>query len=72
MIHHNQLDKLKRIIKLRATELYVVGDNPESSTDSRSFGWISRDLVIGVMVWPRRSSGLDASEPVDTKGDANH
>lgn len=37
---------------LRARSGYVVlGDNPEASTDSRSFGAVPRSLLLGRCVW---------------------
>ena len=71
LIRHNELDKIKRLVQLRGDELFVVGDNPNASTDSRAFGWLPRESVLGVMVWPRRGLRLDAAEAVDTKGDTN-
>lgn len=34
-------------------ELYLVGDNPSGSVDSRQFGWVSSDYIIGKIsfVW---------------------
>jgi signal peptidase I len=39
-------------VKLRSDEYYVLGDNRSSSLDSRSFGPVNRDYVIG-RVWLR-------------------
>lgn len=33
--------------------VYVVGDNAQASTDSRSFGWLQPDEVIAKVIWPR-------------------
>jgi signal peptidase I len=38
---------IKRIVAADADGWFVAGDNPEASTDSRTFGAISRDAVIG-------------------------
>ncbi len=45
----------KLTLKLSENEYYVIGDNRQSSLDSRSFGPITRDKIIGrafVVVWP--------------------
>jgi phage repressor protein C with HTH and peptisase S24 domain len=33
--------------------VYVVGDNAQASTDSRSFGWLQPEEVIAKVIWPR-------------------
>jgi len=55
IIQHNGLEKIKRIEAVVGDELYVLGDNPVQSTDSRAFGWLSTDVVIGRVIWPRTS-----------------
>lgn len=48
-------DSDRLILKLDKDEYYVVGDNRQSSLDSRSFGPIKRKTIIGrafVKVWP--------------------
>jgi len=39
-------------VKLRSDEYYVMGDNRSSSLDSRSFGPVNRDYIVG-RVWLR-------------------
>ncbi len=42
---------LKRINKKNATgKFFLIGDNLDESSDSRSFGFISQDLIIGKVV----------------------
>ncbi len=48
------LEKIKRIAKHDGNRIYIVGDNPSSSTDSRDFGWIEKDAVIAKVIWSRR------------------
>ena len=45
----------KLTLKLSENEYYVIGDNRQSSLDSRSFGPITREKILGrafVVVWP--------------------
>lgn len=53
IIRHDGLEKVKRIHAMQGGSIDVRGDNPSSSTDSRSFGFVSQDNVLGVVVWPR-------------------
>jgi nickel-type superoxide dismutase maturation protease len=53
MIFHDGIEKIKRVARLDAGRVYVLGDNPHASTDSREFGWIGAELVVGKVLWPR-------------------
>lgn len=33
--------------------VFVLGDNAQASTDSRTFGWLEPEEVIAKVVWPR-------------------
>lgn len=50
---HEGREKIKRIEDIRDREVYLVGDHPESSTDSRHFGWIPIEDVLVRIVWPK-------------------
>ncbi len=47
--HPIQTDLLtvKRLASVRDDQLFVVGDNPDASTDSRSYGSVPVALVLG-------------------------
>jgi signal peptidase I len=48
-------DAASEEITLGSNEYYVLGDNPNKSSDSRDFGPVTRDLIIGVadpIYWP--------------------
>lgn len=42
---------IKRIKKISDKKYYVLGDNPDDSRDSRSFGWITKKDIIGKVVY---------------------
>lgn len=41
---------LKRIAKEKKGKFFVSGDNPRDSTDSRTFGTVERNQVIGKVI----------------------
>lgn len=51
MARHNGLDKIKRIRIVRGQRLWLEGDNPAFSTDSRHFGWLPKRQILGVMIY---------------------
>jgi phage repressor protein C with HTH and peptisase S24 domain len=53
VIHQDGLEKIKRIQKIQAGRIFVVGDNTKHSIDSRSFGWLPISSVVGKVIWPR-------------------
>lgn len=38
IIEHDRKEKIKRVLEVTHTTVFVVGDNPAESTDSRHFG----------------------------------
>ena len=48
---------VKRVARIDAVRgIWVEGDNPEASTDSRDFGWIAPESIAGRVVaryWPK-------------------
>lgn len=56
IISHNGSEKIKRIREIRFGRVFVLGDNPAESTDSRSFGALPVAAVQARVIWPRRSS----------------
>ena len=53
IVFHQGLEKIKRVTRQTADQLFVEGDNAAKSTDSRHFGWLSRTSVVARVVWPR-------------------
>jgi len=41
---------IKRIAKINKNKFFVVGDNKEESTDSRNFGWIFKQNIVGKII----------------------
>lgn len=44
-------DMVKRVEKIRHSEIFCQGDNEKESTDSRHFGWIKRKEIIGKVIF---------------------
>lgn len=63
---HEGKEKIKRISEIKNGELYVLGDHPEASKDSRQFGWIQSSTVEGKLFWPHapksRAENVSAAE----------
>jgi phage repressor protein C with HTH and peptisase S24 domain len=56
VIRHAGLEKIKRISQIDPLRgVFVVGDNLQASTDSRSFGWLDFDEIVGRVIWPRNT-----------------
>lgn len=47
---HNKLELIKRVDQLEQDQVYLLGDNPEESVDSREYGWLPVTSVIGVVI----------------------
>jgi len=47
----NAMLLVKRVVRTFRSGIEVWGDNPESSTDSRSFGLVPHRRVVGVVVY---------------------
>jgi phage repressor protein C with HTH and peptisase S24 domain len=53
VFRHEGLEKIKRIHSIKDDYVYLVGDNPDTSTDSRAFGWLHITTVIAKVRWPK-------------------
>lgn len=46
-------EKIKRISEIKDGEIFLLGDHPETSTDSRQFGWLPIESAKAKIIWPR-------------------
>ena len=53
VIWHNGVEKLERIRAVQGSRFEVRADNPSHATDSRQFGLIEKQAILGKVVWPR-------------------
>jgi len=54
VVARSGLEMVKRIHAINPVKgVYIMGDNQAESTDSRNFGWLDPDEVIGRVMWPR-------------------
>ncbi len=60
IIHHDGLEKVKRVHAVEGDRLFVLGDNSPESTDSRHFGWLPLDSVQAKVIWPKYRAGEEA------------
>lgn len=50
VLRHQGREMLKRVASVNTHHMFVVGDNPQASTDSRQWGWLPRSHVLGVVL----------------------
>lgn len=53
IVRHDNLEKIKRVRVVDNGRVFIVGDNNRGSIDSRVFGWLPEESVIGKVIWPR-------------------
>lgn len=52
---------VKRLVDTRADQVWLSGDNIKASDDSRKFGWIEKNKIIGKVLfryWPKFKSNF--------------
>lgn len=54
IVRHDGLEKIKRIKRREGGLVYLLGDNPAGSTDSRNFGWLPTKDIVAKVIWPVR------------------
>lgn len=42
---------IKRISQVKDNKYFVVGDNKKNSLDSRKFGWVAKEQILGKMIF---------------------
>lgn len=53
VVKKNDKEIVKRIRQMSSDRgIFVQGDNEKESTDSRSFGSVKKEQIIGKVIWP--------------------
>lgn len=60
IVKHHKVEVLKRVHELKDDQAYLLGDNPEESTDSRHYGWLPIDRIVAVVLGASRGQ-VDAA-----------
>jgi type IV secretory pathway protease TraF len=47
------IEKIKRVDKIDGRKVFLLGDNPNSSKDSRHFGWLPSSRILASVIWPK-------------------
>ncbi|HET9412290.1 MAG TPA: S26 family signal peptidase [Candidatus Saccharimonadales bacterium] len=50
IVKHHQVELIKRVDKIDQDRVFLLGDNPEESTDSRHYGWLPLSAIRGVVL----------------------
>jgi nickel-type superoxide dismutase maturation protease len=50
IVRHHQLELIKRISQIEGDRVYLLGDNPIESTDSREYGWLPTASIMGIVL----------------------
>jgi len=51
--HIDSREVIKRIYRVENGRVFLQGDNPEQSTDSRDYGSVVDTMIVGTVIWPR-------------------
>ena len=55
IVRHHRLEIIKRVDQIHDGKVYLLGDNPSESTDSRQFGWLPLNAIRAIVFGPQRS-----------------
>lgn len=56
--HRPELLMVKRVVRREGDGWWLEGDNPQSSDDSRTFGAVPEQSIVGVLWWRYRRAPL--------------
>ncbi len=56
VVLHGENKLIKRVVDEQQNQIWLSGDNVKESNDSRFFGWVDKDQVLGKVIlkyWPK-------------------
>lgn len=56
VVNQNESKLVKRVVDEDLGQVWLSGDNVKESNDSRNFGWVDKNQIVGKVIfcyWPR-------------------
>lgn len=53
IVRYMDREIIKRLTKVDQSKVFIMGDNPQQSMDSRIFGWLPKNSLVTTVIWPK-------------------
>lgn len=62
IVKHHSVEVLKRVHDIKEDHVYLLGDNPQESTDSRHYGWLPISRIKAVVLGANNGQASPSTE----------